>query len=92
MLNWKAYKMPARGKYTYLDGVMKAHKAKVSPDKYAGQPAWDKRSVRGDIHGHAGKDVFRKGKRETFNEETIRLARKLSIPPPGVYDIPKPKI
>jgi len=44
------------------------------------------------LQGHQMKDVFRKGKRETLNEEIIRVAKNKHIPAPGVYNLPEPKI
>ena len=44
------------------------------------------------LQGHLNKDVFRKGKRETLNEEFIRIAKKKNIPAPGSYKFPIQRI
>ena len=33
--NWKSRRIPAKGKYSYLDDVIKVSKQKVSPTEYA---------------------------------------------------------
>jgi len=90
--NWKNQKLQANGKKTYFDDIIKISKSKLSPQIYAKQADWKERSLSQLLNGHRQKDVFRKGKRETLNEELIRVAKNKQIPAPGAYNLPAEKI
>jgi len=74
-----------RGKKTYLDDVMKEGKKSLAPNQYSKPINWNLSSASGITHGHSHKDEFRKSKRETLNEEIIRLAKANKGPAPGAY-------
>ena len=42
ILNWKQYKLPARGKETYLDDVIRYEKKRAVPECKFNQPDWIK--------------------------------------------------
>lgn len=42
ILNWKTYKLPARGKITYLDDVIRIKKKNHVPDCRLGSVDWNK--------------------------------------------------
>lgn len=86
-LNWKVYKMPERGKYTYLDDVMKISKKMIEPNKYTSSHHvdWNEHALSKMHHGHSNKDTFKKGKKETAGEEVQRIAKKKNIPAPNAY-------
>ena len=90
--NWKARKIPEKGKYSYLDDVIKANKHKVSPQQYAKQEDWKERETSVQRHGHAHKDEYRKGPRETLNSQIMKEAKLKGIPAPGHYNTVANKI
>ena len=84
--NWKSRKVLEKGKYSYLDDVIKLSKTKVSPTQYAGQEDWKVRTASVASHGHPHKDEFRKGARETLNSQIMKEAKAKGFPAPGHYN------
>lgn len=58
ILNWKNYKLPARGKQTYLDEVMRYEKKRGVPEPKYELSDWNKEKNSKAIHGIATKDCF----------------------------------
>ena len=72
--NWKTGNLPARGKKTFFDDVIKnSDKAKLPPNKYAIQEDWGVRGNSKLMHGHLGKNKFSSSKHETSMSEHIRI-------------------
>lgn len=58
ILNWKNYKLPARGKITYLDDVMKYERKRGVPECKFDLPDWKKEKNSMVTHGISTKDAF----------------------------------
>ena len=58
ILNWKIYRLPARGKQTYLDDVIRHERKKGSPECKLELPDWSKERNSKALHGIDTKDCF----------------------------------
>lgn len=86
-INWKHAKLADRGKKTYIDAVIKESKkpGRIGPQQYSKILDWQAEGSNPRIHGHALKDRFYPGKRETISAEISRLEKERKSPSPDQY-------
>lgn len=63
----------------------------MPPNQYVKHADWKAAAI-SKMEGHANKNCFLKKKRETFNEEVMRVAKQRKHPAPGYYEVAKTKI
>lgn len=86
ILNWKNYKLPARGKETFLDDVIRSKKKSNVPDCKLESVDWNKEKNSTFIHGIATKDCFyNKSPRVMINDQIMKSEKKRAVPPLGTH-------
>ena len=86
ILNWKNYKLPARGKQTYLDDVIRYEKKRNVPECKLDRIDWNNEKNSKTIHGISTKDCFHnKSPRVMMNEQITKDAKKRHVPPLGTH-------
>jgi len=86
ILNWKNYKLPARGKVTYLDDVIRYEKKRGVPDCKLDRADWKKEKNSMVLQGISTKDAFHnKSPRVMMNEMIAKEQKKKHIPPVGTH-------
>ena len=97
ILNWKIYKLPARGKQTFLDDVVRYEKRRIVPECKLELSNWSKEQTSKALHGHETKDCFHnKSPRIMIADQIVKVEKEKAVPPLGthnpVYSIVEPRI
>lgn len=86
ILNWKNYKLPVRGKMTFLDDAISTEKKKGNAGYKINHPDWVQENNNKAIHGIIQKDCFyNKGPRLLISDRIIKEEKKKSVPPIGAH-------
>ena len=86
VLNWKIYRLPARGKQTFVDDQLRADKKRAMPDCKFPVSDWCKDFNSTVVHGISTKQAFHnKSPRVTISDHIMKTEKRKAVPPLGTH-------